>query len=251
MSAKKKKVASSKKKTARRKRSPKKQKSDKRSDPLWLDFEQDVARIYESLGYMVKHNIEVAGQQVDLTATKIIPGIGEIRLAVECKHTKTSRNVSNQNVFDFISFINAVHMTADITTGIMVANTGFSVKAKTAAENSTRVKLLTKEEIEHDIFDVHNILSAFIYNYKNSAIFHNYIPLSADTNAATLELTHGSMANAERDIMNWIRSSTPGFISILGDYGAGKTTLVERIKFNLSEQYIARRSPPTMKCLPQ
>lgn len=62
-------------------------------------FEAYVASIYESMGYQVKLNLKLSGQQVDVLAEKIFPGAGLSKIAIECKYLSLG-SVGNQVVFD-------------------------------------------------------------------------------------------------------------------------------------------------------
>ena len=79
---------------------------DKSTSESGRNFENYISLLYTSLGFNVKTNICIAGQQIDILAEKLIRGIGLTRIVIECKY-RTKGIVSNQDVFDFISMINS------------------------------------------------------------------------------------------------------------------------------------------------
>ena len=209
---------------------------------IGVDFEHRVARLYESLGYRVRHNIVLSGQQCDLLVTRTVRGIGLVKMLIECKW-RSRGTVRNQEVHDFVAFIRGVHEREAIGAGIMVANTGFSASAKAAADASGLVRLLAVSELEHDVFDVRQIFSAFAANYEESGIYGSYITLDATSSAPDTKLSsQASVDDVESCLMDWAQEPDSGFATVVGDYGAGKTTLLDRLKYNLTKSYVAGTS---------
>ena len=113
-------------------------------------FEKTVASLYESLNFTVETNVNLNGQQVDLIASKLLKGIGETHLVVECKYLSKG-SVANQIVYDFSTFINSLQNPN--YKGVIVTNLDFSKEAKLAAKK-LNLTLLTQHQLESDILDL-------------------------------------------------------------------------------------------------
>lgn len=199
-------------------------------------FEEYVAQLYESLGFVVNANTVVAGQQVDIIASKINPGQGLDRLLIECKY-KTTGSVANQDVFDFMNFFELARQTAKATKAVMVTNTSFSAHAKSAAEG--RVVLLTQDDLESELFALKHVYLQIVNEYEQESIFAEYVTIDGIEKGT--EHVH---RNVEQALSEMIRdpNSPVMFFSILGDYGAGKTTILHRLRYRFAKLFLGRRT---------
>ena len=114
-------------------------------------FEEEVARLYEALGYKVQRNVRLAGQQIDLLLTKMMSGAGMAKIVVECKY-RSQGSVENQEVFDFISMFKAIMEPFRLTAGVMVTNARYTADAKSAIQGSPHIWLRTVQDLEDEIF---------------------------------------------------------------------------------------------------
>ncbi len=106
------------------------------------DFEDYVASLYEDLGFEVKRNVNLSGQQIDLLISKNIIGVGRQQMIVECKY-RSEGSVSNQAVIDLGAIVRTVADFNGIIKGILVTNSRFSADAAAVAQASGgRVELL-------------------------------------------------------------------------------------------------------------
>jgi hypothetical protein len=92
-------------------------------------FENEVANLYRLLGYEVNHNQILEGFQIDLTASRRVPGADETRLIIECKF-KSSGSVSNDDLSKLSRTFSEVGQSKGFHKAIMVTNSSFSVFAK-------------------------------------------------------------------------------------------------------------------------
>ncbi|MBK7704869.1 MAG: restriction endonuclease [Acidobacteria bacterium] len=135
---------------------------DEKKRKKWSQFETQVASLYRQLGYQVTENASVAGQQIDLLAEKIEPGVGKIRLLIECKHRTRQAPVSNQEVYDFISMVKAVAERAQITKGVMITNGSFSDMAFAASEGSGLIELLRSDALDDFFFHLPSVYEVYV-----------------------------------------------------------------------------------------
>ncbi len=117
----------------------------------WSQFENYVASLYASLDYAVTRDLVIGGQQIDVLIEKHMQGIGSIKSMVECKF-RSSKSVSNQEVFDTISAFQVLRHDQQIDRCIIISNRPFSHQSQQAAERDHRVHLLTIEQLEDSLF---------------------------------------------------------------------------------------------------
>jgi len=213
---------------------------DNVTDGSYKDFELYVAYLYESLGFRVERNVILGGQEADIVASRFIPGLGEVKILVECKWRRAG-SVSNQEVFDFHSAVASLRNRHLITRGVMVTNRIFSPDALSVTRQLDDVELLTVDALENQLFDLRQVFRSFSESYQQSAIFTSYIPLHATWHDADGRSTESS-TDVEGLIDNWIQNSSVSLISILADYGSGKTTLLERLKYLYVNRYLLGES---------
>lgn len=213
-----------------------KRKLKERNDPDWQQLEARIGELYRSLGFHVDMNMEVAGQQVDVLATKMIEGLGLTTVVVECKHSKRAP-ISNQIVQDFISSIAAMRDRENITKGVIVTNLTFSPKAKEVAMKAGSVDLITTRDLEQQAFHSVPAYERFIAEYQDDEIYRSYLALRGTqyTNSG-----YGpEIEDVDTAITGWLQHESISLVSVLGDYGTGKTTLLQRLRYNLARDYVA------------
>lgn len=206
-------------------------------------FEKEVVDLYEALNYNVEHNVELNGQQVDIYARKMIDGIGEMKLIIECKYLEKG-NVSNQQVQNFIATICTLKQKDQSLIGVMVTNTDFSTSAKSASKDS--ITLLTLEQLEKDIFNFRHSFSNIVNDFETREIFSEFVPLEGviDSGSKNINVHNFFYGIKQFDLIEKIENLTFDewrkitFINILADYGSGKTTLLQRLNYLFAQQYI-------------
>lgn len=207
-------------------------------------FENYVHNLYQALGYRLEHNILAAGQQVDLMATKYLEGIGPIRILIECKY-KTAGSVSNQEVHELLAFLNAHPGVCD--KAILVTNSSFSTSAKTSADSSHILSLQSLKDLETRLFDPAEPFFHYCAEYEDSAIFDEYINISATRLHPNTGLPdpHRDIADipcVTTFIQDCLETVPPVLTTVLGDYGAGKTTLMRHTKYLAAKRFLQGRS---------
>ncbi|WP_457661277.1 restriction endonuclease [Sinorhizobium medicae] len=204
------------------------------------ELEAYVASLYSILGYTVKTNVPLGGQQIDVLVERHLEGIGVTRIIVECKY-KASGSVSNQDVYDTISAFEALMKAQGISLCVMVTNTKFSQQAQNAADNNKLFKLVQLAELEDDLVNVADSLLALKKGYESEQIFHEFLPQSAH-GRLPYSKNDGSIDNMLDSTIEWIESFGDGFLTILGDFGGGKTTLLRRLEYEYSSLFLEKRT---------
>ncbi|MBA1344956.1 restriction endonuclease [Rhizobium sp. WYCCWR 11146] len=204
------------------------------------ELESYVASLYSILGYNVKTNVPLGGQQIDVLVERHLEGIGVTRIIIECKY-KTSGSVSNQDVFDTISAFDALMKAQGISHCVMVTNTRFSQQAQNAADNNRLFKLVQLADLEDDLVNVADSLLALKKGYESEQIFHEFLPQSAH-GKLPYSKNEGSIENLLDATIDWIENFGEGFLTILGDFGGGKTTLLRRLEYEHSSLFLQKKT---------
>jgi hypothetical protein len=187
-------------------------------------LERRVQTYYEALGYRVTRNVAIDHHQLDMVATKHVPGGPVMTLMIECKSRGDSVGVNEVTAFRNTA-THLIH-TQRITYAVLVTNASFTKEANGVAADSATVRLLTLEQLEQEVFNSTESLVRTIHDYETRAIHHEFVPL------------HGLDANERSvDILKFITkwaSPRESPLLIVGDFGCGKTTLIERAHYEFA-----------------
>jgi hypothetical protein len=195
---------------------------------LGAEFEDEVAKIYEALGYQVDKDVEIDGQQIDLVVSLDRPGVGKATYMVECKYKSTGK-VTNQDVFDSLHVYAAIRRASPITGAVLVTNNGFTRSAKRAAIPHPDVVLMPSSRLKAET----KILSRpthLLKQYEGSLIFSTYVPQQGYGRLPNIS-KDGPLRDLGTTLSSWTLPAKQGVCFILGDYGTGKTTLLRRVRY--------------------
>ena len=206
----------------------------------WQRFENEVAHIYELLGAdSVDKDCIIDGRQIDILVNTTWPDGTSVCLAIECKDL--SRKVGVEEVTKFASLVSLLRSLGRIDKGILVARKGFTNRAKKLADNA-RISHITIETLRRSIVNFHPYLAQLTQYCEANYVTHYdcYSPLKA-----TNEI--GDQINSvERYFDKWLLSDKAQ-ITVLGDYGTGKTTLAQRLAHRQVKHYLKN---PTKERIP-
>ena len=208
--------------------------------PAWRKFEAYAASLYSSLDYRVQRDVLLGGQQVDLVIEKHLQGIGTTRAVVECKF-RSRGSVSNQEIQNTIASFLSMSQREHVDHCIIVSNRAFSSKSQLCAKDHHNVHLLTIEQLEDSLFDLREVFTNYIASYEGRAIFRDYINLSV-SGQLPLNSARRRCKDIEAIARRWITSEGRKFLAILGDFGAGKTTFLDRLKYIFCKEYLTSES---------
>lgn len=223
-------------------------------------FENYVESLYQSLGFRTIRNSIICGQEVDIIAEKYIDGVGNVKIFIECKYL-IKGNLSNQEVQNYASFLNSLSFKEiGLTKGVIVTNNGFSPQSKMVGKGL--LNLVVVSELEREILDLQNPYVLLKREYERRDIYTGFIPLSGKLSKEKLEgyldvIVKGNVEMYRRKkqsvrhydpihdlegriVEQLIQHKWTGWqmISILGDYGTGKTTLMQRVFYRLICKYL-------------
>ena len=205
--------------------------------PAGRDFESRVGQLYGALGYAVDHNVRRHGQQIDILARRDIEGLQVLSVAVECKDW--TRPVGNQEVQNFVASVAALRLANAVDAGVMVSAQGFTADAKSVVAEISWVTLLSIADLEARLLDVRAGMRLFVNRYRSQDIFTQYVEIDAHR-SSWVDPVGGQQDVAIRGIaaavVRWIREGRLSNVFLLADYGAGKSTILRRIQYQLCQE---------------
>lgn len=133
----------------------------------WESFEDEVASIFRAIGATVKHNVSLAGFQIDIVVSESTASKQELKLAVECKFYK--ERVGNRIVNDFSRVVETLKQANLIDRGILVSSSGFTQDASLVARN-TGIELLTIDDLRQAALEHHAPIQEPIQEEKDQSV---------------------------------------------------------------------------------
>jgi uncharacterized protein YjbI with pentapeptide repeats len=198
-------------------------------------LERLVTSHYEALGYKITPNINLGGHQIDHVGRKYVAGVGALAVMIESK-LRTGRPVGVDEVTTFKNTAADLRTCTEISVAIMVTNGHYSKEARAVAARTPWLQLLTLQDLAQDLFNHSESLLTVKAEYESSAIFRSYVPLTVEfearqTDEATAVLMEKALGPHKMAVL-------------IGDFGSGKTTVLERIFYNLICARLADASAP-------
>lgn len=213
---------------------------NKRQNPKWVELEREVASLYRTLGYVVKRDELLDHNQIDLVATRNLPGAQPIRLAIEVKH-RSSGQVPIDEVRDFLNCARDLLAQGKITSATMVSNAAFTKGGKAKVVDDARLRLTTLEDLRRELFINEDYLRSWCRTYESSRVCRRYIDVQLDPAPASHR--HGILSGNEL-LSAFDNKTIPRALILLADYGAGKTTLLNRIRYIALQRYLDSDAGP-------
>lgn len=191
-------------------------------------FENRVANLFTLWGYNVKKNVLIAGRQGDLLIEHRNGPLSHMYL-VECKDQ--SDPVTSAQYDSFLGKINAAKKEIDPKLrGIIVSSVGF-VKEVKAQSNYNDIELIAISELEKSIIDFSGYVQNLILNLENDRALKYFVePEIRRENLAFAE-------NAYAVLNEWLSDPILNQLTLLGDYGTGKTTLLKHFALTMAKRY--------------
>lgn len=184
-------------------------------------FELQLAQYYESLGFRVTRNKILLGHQVDLLASKDVPGAGLVNVMIEAKF-RSSGAVGINEVSNSVNAAQNLLNAQVISNAVIIASTSFTADAKSAVGTTTNIQLTTLYDLQQQLFNSSASLLRSVQDYAARAISEEYIGLSATSSSKR------TVADIAKHL-HYNCSKGGQLFVLLGDFGSGKTTILERV----------------------
>jgi hypothetical protein len=194
-------------------------------------LETEVADIYLQLGARdVQTNIKVSGQQLDVYV--VLPTLDgfSTRVGIDCKNY--DNNVGVNEVNKSAQKLALLRQAGMIDIPALVSSNGFTPEAKIAAD-SLGVKTVSLRQLIQKTADFSFYLEGAISKYEKTP-FHQ-MELYTKLNCTSED---GRAQGFIDDFAYTWFDSGGTFLTLLGDYGTGKTTFSKRLFWHLAVEHL-------------
>lgn len=194
-------------------------------------LEDEVADIYRQLGAtIVKKNIDVHGIEVDVYVEIESPDGSPTRYAIDAKNW--SSRVTGPHMRDCVNNFTFMKQKNAIDIGAVVSVTGFTGSAQAAAE-AGGVRCIGIAELRRRIADFSPYLQKWVSDYEEDprGLRAVYLPLAVTEESPT----DGGTLDAFLE--SWLHSGDC-HITLLGNYGTGKSTTLRRVMYERALRYL-------------
>ena len=142
-------------------------------------FEQTTAELFELMGFTVRHDVLLAGSQVDLLVQKTTGPFSESYI-VECKDH--AQSVSIDLIRTFYAVLVAVRNNLPGTNGFFVSKAGLTKEARAFAQ-SVGIQHTTLEELERRLINLNPYANYLIDSFQDLPLSTHYIDLDVHDRA--------------------------------------------------------------------
>lgn len=201
-------------------------------------FEEKASELLRLMGYRIERDkLTSHGRQIDLYAEGKV-GAFNLRFSVECKCHK--KKVGTGHVDSFHAKIKPLFDNNDIDKGVMISTVGFTNKAKATAK-SLKIECKTYDELLSELIDFDHYLDCIIKDYEEDELSKYYVDLDVERRTGYSAPSESVEAKVWGPIDNyidqWLHTEGKNHISILGEYGTGKTSFCRKYAHNLALRY--------------
>lgn len=193
-------------------------------------FEDEIAKIYELLGFEVKQDIQFKGVEINLLIEQKVGGLC-MQAIVICKNRRVTVNERDQILAQY----NLDQKKLPTCRWIVVSSEDFTVEARTTLEEAG-ITCMTYAQLLHELVPLEEYVEGLISEYEKETQekWHGrdwFIRPNLLTDITYEErpaLTH---------IARWLGNPRANQLIILGDLGTGKTTLVRFLAYYLAKNF--------------
>ncbi len=196
-------------------------------------FEDKVAELFALLGYRTTVDYKRDDLQLDIRLEASFGSL-PIHALVECKDTE--RPVTQQQVRDFASKVEYVsRVDKRPYQAILVARSAFANNAHTVAEN-LHVNLQTFQHLLLSLVDLRPNLEAATRAFQGTPLERLYVEQSVVLEADIRPGEDLHPRGLTDTVLQWLDQPGDTFLTLLGDFGCGKTSFCKRLACELAQQ---------------
>ncbi|MFI5386989.1 MAG: NACHT domain-containing protein [Fimbriimonadales bacterium] len=191
-------------------------------------FERRVGMLFELLGFRVESNRLIAGRQIDLFLEDR-SGVLARQYIVECKDQANPVTTAQYDAFRGRLLAARYEMSPKLR-GIIVASVGFVKEAKAHALRED-IELLTISELETSVIDFRQYVRDLIRSLADDSSLTHFV-------APRLVREHRTVPETAMAVVEaWLADPEANQLTVLGDYGTGKTTFLKHLSLVLARGY--------------
>jgi hypothetical protein len=222
------------------KRTSKRSGSGKASVAKGRKFEDDVAELYRLQGAEVVQNIEICNKKVDILVTFSYPV--RHRVIVECKNEGKAVD-ANQRVMQFHGLLTSARKAGEAESAEIITRVPWGDAAKGYA-NREGIRLLTYAEKIASLIDFTRYLKDLISRFderdpsrpSEPPLGRYYVDLSA---VRFIKGEEETIKVIDTYIHQWLhKNDRQQHLAIFGEYGAGKSTLCQKLARDLASSFL-------------
>jgi predicted NACHT family NTPase len=125
---------------------------------------------------------------------------------------------------------------------VIISNGVFTQTARAVSAAAEIVDLISLESLEQRLLDVVSPLQRYVHDYETSNIFTGYVPTGGLLSPLFGNDGEDKVEDLCAEIQAVFGQDAASFVSILGDFGGGKTTLLDRLKYEYAMKYLQDKS---------
>ncbi len=201
------------------------------------ELERKVARLFELQGYNVKTNVEIDGQEYDVWAEKT-DGFVDNLVVVECKDLKAGAGKPELRELD--AKLTYLRRARPLAAGMLVSVHGFKTQAHKQAE-TFGIQLKTFDQLMRALVDFKPNLNHAVRGFEGTELEKLYVEQEVVYQS---DIKPGEKVEAKSltgSVKEWIAEDSGTFLTLLGDFGSGKTSFCKRLACELAKN--ARDEP--------
>lgn len=138
-----------------------------------------------------------------------------------------TRSLNDYNYTEYYEALSFLIDVKDIHYGVIISLSDYRLSSD---NDSEYIRTMAYHEFLYELFAFDQLLKHYIDNYKKYDIFKK----SLYVNLSGTHETGDEICNLELFIKEWITDGDSIHLTILGDYGSGKTTFLNKLTYDLS-----------------
>lgn len=193
-------------------------------------FEEKVKDVLELLGYQVELDVLINGDQVDIIAQKS-DGPLKIFFLVECKDE--SERIGVKKIRDLFARVRTAEAKYLGIRGLFVSTKGFTKEANSTAKGLA-IQCFSFEELERSLMPCKPYLEWLIADFERE-----FKDIYVDLNGEHRVKERTTLCRPIDTFLDkWLKDKSQNHLSILGEYGTGKTTLCRYYAATLAKRHL-------------
>lgn len=220
----------------------------------FANFRKEVIELYNTVSFHVRIDVQIgASQSADLVVETRVPArLQTVQTVVALDYRPNQEPVDRTAAGTFLDLFTLAHGARKAEFGTLITNTDFSSEAKGLLAGKAHVEFLTYSQLKARIIvgKVEDYIARVIYDYEHfeeyaenqrapvidsmgrDNLHDYYVALNAKRMDGRGEGTINALVDA------WLEDDTRKHLSILGDYGTGKSSFCLKLTYELAKKYV-------------